>query len=676
MTAVVLLTLIVGGPSSATAQATPTVPTATATATATGVTAATATLNGSVDHGDLEASYHFEYRADAATLTSSTPETTLAAAAPQAVSATVTGLHPTTLYHVELVATIAGATRRGGIVDFTTAALGPSVITTQATNILTASATVNGTVNTRGVAGSYHFEYGTTDALGSSTGPQSLLASAADQQVSSGLILLAPGTRYYFKLVATTSIGTGEGATLAFATLPLSPVVTTSAPTNVGTTTALLGGAIANQNVAASYHFEYGTTTDLLSRTPEATLGASMSAQPVSTDVTGLKQGTTYFAALVATTIGGTTRGATLSFTTAGPPPVVTTLGMQSIGGIAATVSGRIDTGGLAGTYSFEYGTTTALGTSTAARTISAGTGSRSVTGALGRLTEATTYFVRLVATTTGGTRQGETISFKTIDPPAVTTLAATKVTATTVTLNGSIDTKNHTGTYSFRYGTSPAPSTSDTSTANATLAAGTGVRPVEVNLTGLTADTTYFVQLSAFSNGCGGFCDSVFGTVLSFKTPLAPAVVTTTAGTNVAITSATLNGTIDNLNAATTYHFEYGPTAGLGSSTPDAVLAAGTGAKPVAADVTGLSQATTYSYALVATTANGTSRGEIKTLDTGLEPPAKAKELLVSIDDPSVPEGLAKKTSTGQRESVCKQVYNRDLGQYQNICDFTGDII
>jgi hypothetical protein len=630
-----------------------------------------ATLNGTINNRNIEATYHFEYGTTASLGTSTSTETLAAGAAAQPVAAALTNLDPATTYHVKLVATTTDGTTEGTTATFITAALPAVVSTTPATNILTSSATINGTVNSRGVPASYHFEYGLTPALGTPTTTQALGASGLTQPVSASLMLLSPGTKYYFKLVATTSAGTQEGVTSDFTTTPLAPIVTDDPAANIGATTARFDGTVDNRNFAATYHFEYGTTPALGTWTQDTNLAAGVGPQAVTANVTGLSPGTTYYFALVATTSGGTTAATTRNFTTLVSPPLVTTGPMQSIGGTTATVGGRINTNGVAATYHFEYGTTAALGTSTSNATLGAGAGNRSVTGVLAPLAEATTYFVRLVATTTGGTVQGATISFKTIDPPAVTTLAATNVTASTATLKGTIDTKGNTGTYSFHYATTTPPLSP--STPNATLAAGTGVRPVEVNITGLTPDTTYFVRLSAFTNGCGGFCADVFGAVLSFKTAAAPAVVVTTAATNVAVSTATLNGTIDNANAATTYHFEYGTTTALGTSTPNAALAAGTGAKPVSANVTGLSQATTYYFALVATTANGTSRGAVKTLDTSFEPPPKPKEFFVSIDSPSVPEGLARQTWTGQNEYVCRDVYNRNVGRTERVCDFTG---
>jgi hypothetical protein len=73
-----------------------------------------------------------------------------------------------------------------------------------------------------------------------------------------------------------------------------------------------------------SYSFQYGPTpTSLGSQTATVALGPGLSAQPVSTTVTGLTPGTTYYFRLAATDTNGlTVYGAAVPFTTSGAAPV------------------------------------------------------------------------------------------------------------------------------------------------------------------------------------------------------------------------------------------------------------------------------------------------------------------------------------------------------------------
>ncbi len=97
----------------------------------------------------------------------------------------------------------------------------PALTTLAASSLSTAAATLGGTVNPNGVAASYHFEYGTSAAYGSSTPAGSLAAGVSAQSVSATLSSLAPGTTYHYRLVATNSAGTTDGPDETFTTAPL-----------------------------------------------------------------------------------------------------------------------------------------------------------------------------------------------------------------------------------------------------------------------------------------------------------------------------------------------------------------------------------------------------------------------------------------------------------------------
>ena len=90
-----------------------------------------------------------------------------------------------------------------------------------------------------------------------------------------------------------------------------------------------------------------------------------------------------------------------------------------------------------------------------------------------------------------------------------------------------------------------------------------------------------------------------------------------TRAASAITSNSATLNGTVNPHNKATTYRFEYGTTTNYGSNTAN--TSAGSGNSEVAAttSVSGLAAATTYHYRLVATNASGTNSGADRTLRT-----------------------------------------------------------
>ena len=94
----------------------------------------------------------------------------------------------------------------------------PIVATNLATNVASFSATLNGTVNSRGLTTSVHFQYGTTTGYGLNTANQSKTGTT-DQNVSANIGSLSASTTYHFRIVATNSAGTTYGGDRTFTTL-------------------------------------------------------------------------------------------------------------------------------------------------------------------------------------------------------------------------------------------------------------------------------------------------------------------------------------------------------------------------------------------------------------------------------------------------------------------------
>jgi hypothetical protein len=100
-----------------------------------------------------------------------------------------------------------------------------------------------------------------------------------------------------------------------------------------------------------------------------------------------------------------------------------------------------------------------------------------------------------------------------------------------------------------------------------------------------------------------------------------APPGVTTGAAKDVTRTTATMTGAVDPNGKATSYHFEYGTTTAYGLQTAAKDAGDGDGEVTVEVPVGELSPGTTYHYRLVATNADGTSRGADRTLRTAPNP-------------------------------------------------------
>ena len=185
---------------------------------ATFVASFSATLNGSLDPHGLTATVYFQY----GTTTSYGLTTAIQSRTGntyQNVAANISGLSANTVYHFRIVATNSAGTRFGGDRRFTTlSATGPPVVTTNpATNVVSSSATLNGSLDPHGLTTNVHFQYGTTTSYGSTTANQSKTGNTY-QNVTANVASLSTGTTYHFRMVATNSAGTRYGGDRTFTT--------------------------------------------------------------------------------------------------------------------------------------------------------------------------------------------------------------------------------------------------------------------------------------------------------------------------------------------------------------------------------------------------------------------------------------------------------------------------
>jgi len=196
---------------------------------------------------------------------------------------------------------------------------------------------------------------------------------------------------------------------------------------------------------------------------------------------------------------------------------------------------------------------------------------------------------------------------------PDVTTGAASNVAPTSATLNGAVDPDGvQVSDCHFDYGTSEAYRQS--AACEEAVGSGSSEVPVHADLSGLVPNTTYHFRLQA-SNANGTNLrahDETFTTA-------GPPSVGEESASNVTNHTATLGAQIDPDELATTYRFEYGPTASYGTSAPvpDGSAGSGLGSEPVSIEIGGLQAATTYHYRVVATNSQGAVPGPDQTFTT-----------------------------------------------------------
>jgi hypothetical protein len=351
----------------------------------------------------------------------------------QGVGFTATGLNPGTTYHFRVVVeNAANEKTEGADSEFTTLPLEKPIVGSESVSALTSTgATLNATVNPNYQETTYAFEYATNEALtGAVTvnGESSLPAEFAELPVSVNTEALQPRTTYFYRVVATNSPGgTDDGPVQSFTT-PGTPIATTSAAQSITRTTAALSGTVNPGGEPATFHFAYATAANYQpgapnpyvkgATTPEsASVGSGFTAHPAGPSAIGeLQPGTTYHYALVATNPVGTVIGPDVEFTTSpATPPLASTGGSEGVSWNGATITGSVDTRGLATTIEFELGTTPGSGEFTAAEPSFAASGTLSASAHVGPYLEPdTTYYYRTVATNVDGTGYGEERSFTT----------------------------------------------------------------------------------------------------------------------------------------------------------------------------------------------------------------------------------------------------------------------
>ncbi len=367
-----------------------------------------------------------------------------------------------------------------------------------ANNDTVSSATLTGTVDSNGTAGStIQCEYATDSTLAGATtttvsSPANGLTTAdsAPIQVECSLSGLLPGTTYYYRV----KVGSNVGEILSFTT-PMPTYETPLATTNsVSNLTASGQGASATFNSTVNARgnpsrvgFEYkladssGAGTTCTASNPLTTLNkldknesdvaidlvlTGLYDTSVSFDVTGLANGDRYCYRVFANydwtatsetagtaSVATPVYGAWVNFKASSVnPPSPTTNPASSITGTSATLNGSVTAGSNNATVKYCYSTTTSstgilsgcLGTTppqtaTTGSSVSAGTTAANTYTATG-LTAGTTYYFQVVATdSTGELTYANIEQFTTPGPPIATTNAATNVQSTTATINGQV---------------------------------------------------------------------------------------------------------------------------------------------------------------------------------------------------------------------------------------------
>jgi uncharacterized protein (TIGR02145 family) len=293
----------------------------------------------------------------------------------------------------------------------------PSVTTSDVTNITGMTATCGGTITDgvlvkifeRGICWSKENTFTIEDDRTIELGGSATFVSKMSN--------LDPATTYYVRAYATNEAGTGYGMALYFATLGEAPNASTLAAANITTASATLRGAINANYLSTTVTFEYGTTSSYgqtVTATPSPVTGNSNT--DITADISALAGGTTYHYRVKTVNSLGTTNGEDMSFTTLGQAPTAETQSACCLSSTGVKLNGTVNANYLSTSVTFEYGESTAYGSSVAASPSPViGNTNTNVSANLSVLIAGTTYHFRVKAVNSLGTAYGYDLSFTTL---------------------------------------------------------------------------------------------------------------------------------------------------------------------------------------------------------------------------------------------------------------------
>jgi len=392
----------------------------------------------------------------------------------------------------------------------------PSVTGGSASSVTGQSAVLNGNINPNGAATTYVFQYGLqklaiTPTYESSSASHDAGSGQASAPASGTISSLTPGTAYHFRVVATSARGTSYGQDVIFTTPDLPGAVTVGA-SSVTAQSTVLNGTVNPEGVAASYYFEYGSTSTYGNSTAVQNAGSGQTSAPASTTLSGLLPGQTYHFRLVATSAGGVAYGQDALFVTQAAKPSGVTGQATDVTYRSAGLCGTVDAMGAETSYYFQYGATAAYGRKSSIQSLPADAVATAVLAAISGLQYNTHYHYRIVATNSNGTVYGADRFFKTtVLPPSALTERVTAITRKSASLHGTVSPRASSTVAYFEYGLTTMYGSK---TGTKTVGHGNEGVSIEATLGRLKANTVYHCR--AVARNEGGYA---FGKDRTFKT-------------------------------------------------------------------------------------------------------------------------------------------------------------
>jgi hypothetical protein len=342
----------------------------------------------------------------------------------------------------------------------------PGIVSVRVSRISSWSAILGSSIQPNGLATTCQFEYGTTTQYGSNTSERNIGTGLSAVAVVESLANLHAGTTYHWRAVATNGLGKSVSADSVFTTVAfdsLAPMARNDSASSIASFTARLFGTVNPRSLPTTCYFEYGTTTQYGSNTPQRSIGSGASAIAVVEPISGLHAATTYHWRIVATNGVGKSVGVDSAFATVPFDSLAPTARTDSASGVTKNLAhlfGTVNPRFLSTTCYFEYSSTNGGVMKTIDIVVGNGGSDTPVSDWISSLAEGTTYQYRIVAKNSVGYAYGEYKSLETTtDPPTVTQNQAFLFSNTKVELTGTVNAVTGTAngvsiSYHFEYGT------------------------------------------------------------------------------------------------------------------------------------------------------------------------------------------------------------------------------
>jgi len=274
--------------------------------------------------------------------------------------------------------------------------------------------------------------------------------------------------------------------------------ISTNDVTQIGSTTAVSGGNVTDEGGSSVSLRGVCYSTSPNPTTSNSVVESGNGIGNFTSDITGLNNDTLYYVRAFANNNAGTAYGEQISFTTTSGLATTITVSVSSITTTSAIIEGEVVTDG--GNYVNERGFVYSLSPNptTADNKLTAGSGLGSFSGNIVGLTLGTEYFVRSYAINSVGTAYGNEVRFTTLGYATVSTMPfSISIEQGVFVAAGGGEVISDGGatviTRGVCFGTQVNPTTS-----NGTVTAGSGIGPFNLNITGLSPATRYYIRAYA----------------------------------------------------------------------------------------------------------------------------------------------------------------------------------